>query len=151
MLAKFKSRWGDVSLVCADVSQLPLARSQYDFIFSNAVCQYMDQSMLASNLDQVYGLLDSAGVYLIGNIPDAQLRLFYYAGALRADTNISWRGLVKNLVTVIQGKSDSVGKWYSRRAISELAAAHGFTCDTFSSSSYEYRFHAVLKKTRSAR
>jgi hypothetical protein len=33
---------------------------------------------LRKNLDEVYHLLDANGVYLMANIPDLQLRPFYY-------------------------------------------------------------------------
>lgn len=150
MLAKFKLKVAEIPLICADVSRLPLAGGTYDIIFSNQVCQYFDKGMLRNNMTQVHSLLDTTGIYLVGNIPDAQLRFLHFAGALKADTDTSWLKLARFFAAIlIKRKSDGVGHWYSRRFISKLAAECGFTCQTFSSSGYEYRFHAILRKCNS--
>jgi SAM-dependent methyltransferase len=147
MLITFKDVWADVNLVCADVSDIPISERTYDFIFSNQVCQYLNLDILQNNLDQVYHLLDANGVYLIANIPDAQLRLFYYRKALRGDTDINWLGPLRHKIeSLIRRKEPGIGQWYSRRHVYKLAVERGFECHTFSSSSLEYRFHAVLKK-----
>jgi hypothetical protein len=150
MLRKFRSTWPDTPLVCADASRIPLRGGRYDIVFSNGVCQYLDREMLRANLKQVCELLDDSGIYVIGNIPDAHLHALYCAGGLRGDRNISWPTLARVLVASVvkrnrRGK-DGIGEWYPRRFVSKLASEHGFTCRTFSSASYEYRFHAVLKK-----
>lgn len=147
MLAKFKLKQASIPLICANVSRLPFVQGAYDVVFSNQVCQYFDKHMFRDNLAGVYDLLKTTGVYLIGNIPDAQLRVFYYIGALRGDENISWLRLARYLGAIfIKQKGDRMGHWYSRYTICKLATECGFTCQTFSSSAYEYRFHAVLKK-----
>jgi ubiquinone/menaquinone biosynthesis C-methylase UbiE len=147
MLAKFKARWPDLCLICGNGSWLPLEEQSYEVVFSNGVYQYFDQEMIKQNLSQVYRLLSPGGIYLIGNIPDAQLRWLHYVGALRGDQNISWLRLARYLVAILtKQEGDGIGLWYSRWTISQLAVEYGFTCQTFSSSGYEYRFHAVLKK-----
>ena len=149
MLAKYKAKCTDTALVQADVSRLPLGTCQYDVVLSTGVCQYLDKDMLRSNLEQVYHLLDTEGIYLIANIPDAQLRWFYYAGALRGDLDQSpWlRTLCSRARAIITRKADDgIGYWYSRRALCKLAAEYGFVGRTYSSANYEYRFHVVLRK-----
>jgi len=37
-----------------------------------------------------------------------------------------------------------MGNWYGRQQIVGVANRQGFTCRTFSSASYEYRFHALF-------
>jgi SAM-dependent methyltransferase len=152
MLARFQRRWPAVTLICADAAHLPLRAVRYDLIFSNEVCQFLDEEMLRRNLQQAHDLLDAAGTYVIANIPDVQLRWHYYAGALRSDRDFSWRGLIRFLGGTVLGRNGDgtrdIGRWYSRRFINQLSAEYGFTCQTYSSASHEYRFHAVLKKQR---
>lgn len=146
MLAKYKQRDPQADLVCADAARLPFGGGGYGLIFSNGVCQYLDEVQLRNNLQEVYALLKPGGVYLIGNIPDAQLRLLYYAGGLRSDRPISWPGLGRKLFANWVKRNDGIGHWYTRQSIADLANEYHFTCQTFSSASYEYRFHARLQK-----
>ena len=146
MLGRFRSRAPEVSLICANATELPLRRVEFDFIFSNGVCQYLTPSDLARNLEQVHTLLAPGAVYLIANIPDRELRLKYYSGALRADRTINRAGALKAVARSILGREDSgIGNWYVRREIAELAGKSGFRATTYSSATYEYRFHAVLR------
>lgn len=147
MLERFKSEWPDVELVCADVARLPALGHNFDLVFSNGVCQYLSESMLRSNLGQVSQLLVDGGIYLIANIPDAHLRLFYYGNALRGDRIAKVSKLIRNSIDVwIRRADDGIGNWYSRRGVSRVAAEYNFGCETFSSASHEYRFHALLTK-----
>lgn len=146
LLEQFRSQWKEVNLICADITRLGLTDVKYDFIFANAVFQYLDRGMIRSNLEQVYPLLDDDGVYFIGHIPDVHLRLLYYAHALRSDRSFSWLELFKYFALRLVGRPDSIGKWYSRQEFCGLASAYGYRCTTYSDASYEYRFNAVLKK-----
>jgi SAM-dependent methyltransferase len=148
MLAEFRKRFPDIELVQADVAALPLVNEQFDFIFSHGLYQYLDRESLMKSLEQVHGLLASSGVCLLGDIPDSELRLHYYAEALRPDRKSSWRSLFRRLTQVLLlGRNDGIGFWYSRREISCIAVQCGFECETFSSAFSEYRFHAVLRKS----
>jgi len=149
MLRTYKKCAPSVKLFCADASNLPLKNEMFGYIFSNGVCQYMNEDMLIRNLESVHDLLKKGGFYFIGNIPDKQLRFLYNANALRADKSFSLYKMLKAeffkyFRKYVQRKIDDI--WYSRRFISELASSCGFSCKTFSSLSYEYRFHALLKK-----
>ncbi len=147
MLERFKSEWPDVELVCADVARLPPLGPNFNLVFSNEVCQFLTESMLRSNLEQVSQLLVDGGIYLIANIPDAHLRLFYYGTGLRGDRNAKLSRLIRKSIDVwVRRKDDGIGKWYSRRGVSRVAAEYNFDCETFSSASHEYRFHALLTK-----
>jgi len=146
MLRRFRAAHQGVALACADAADLPLADRALDCVFSNGVCQYLDPPMLRRNLDQVRALLAPSGVYLIGNIPDAELRWHCYAGALGADREVHLSGLLRRLFErAVLRKPDEMGRWYSRAEIGRLARARGYDCRTFSSASYEYRFHAMLR------
>jgi SAM-dependent methyltransferase len=146
MLTEFRKRFPHVELIQADAAALPLVRGQFDFIFSHGLYQYLDRESLKESLERVHGLLASTGVCLLGDIPDSELRLHYYAEGLRADRKSSWRPLFRRLVPVLLfGRNDGIGYWYSRREIASIALQCGFECETFSSAFSEYRFHAVLR------
>jgi SAM-dependent methyltransferase len=146
LMEKFRAQWNDVHLLRGDMTQLPLKDVKFDFIFSNAVWQYLDRDMIRSNLEQVYPLLEDNGVYFIGHIPDAQLKLLYYAQALRPDLRFSWMKLFSYFILCLLGRPDSIGKWYTRQFICTMAHELGYHCTTYSDASYEYRFNAVLRK-----
>jgi hypothetical protein len=147
MLERFAERWPEATLRCCDAASLPISLGKLDFVFSNGLLQYFDLPMLRQNLSRVAELLSDNGAYLIGNIPDRHLRSFYYAGALRSDRAASWRRLARAWLRVgVLRQRDGIGQWYSRAQMAHEAAENGFSCHTFSSASYEYRFHAVLTK-----
>jgi trans-aconitate methyltransferase len=147
MIAKFASRWPDVELICGDASEIPGVDRGCDFVFSNTLAQSLDSNMLRRNLQRTHELLGAGGSCLLANIPDRHLRLFYYAGALRSDFGASVkRMLSKWFRTTVLNRDDGIGNWYSRCQIAALAANQGFSCRTYSSASYEYRFHALLRK-----
>jgi SAM-dependent methyltransferase len=147
MLRKFRSQWDNPQLVCADVCQLPFLEQEWDLVFSNEVCQFLKPPRLTAHLAEVHRLLAPKGLLLIGNIPDRYLRWFYYAGALRADRDPSWRSLTRRVCRMlVKRRDEDIGQWYSRRGISRLASENGFDCQTFSAVSHEYRFHALLRK-----
>lgn len=147
MLKRFRKELGPLPLVCADASLLPLGRVTFDVIFSNGLCQYLNDEQLRQNLRQARGLLAEDGVYIIGGIPDAQLRLHYYSGAMRPGEDASILGGLRMwLRAVLLRRGDMIGHWYSRRQLGKLAEDEGYTCETFGSTTYEYRFHAVLRK-----
>lgn len=149
MLARFRSDWPHLKLICADAAYLPvgnedLMANSFDFIFSNQVCQFFDDKKLRAHLLCIGRLLAPGGRVLIGNVPDAQLRLHFYAGALRAEQRSKWlRGLTKLLFANISGR-DGIGHWYTRNHIAAIAGEMGFECKSFSSASLEYRFHLLL-------
>jgi SAM-dependent methyltransferase len=152
MLREFSLAWPGVQLFCADVAKLNVGEGvlqpgQFDFIFSNQVCQFFDRPKLHRHFESLASLTGPAGSCLIANIPDAQLRLHYYANALRADRSSSWSGALKNIIASAVGHTDGIGYWYSRREMVEIAESFGFECDSFSSASLEYRFHLRLQKT----
>jgi len=149
MLRKFKNKNLNGNLICSDASNLPFKDGLFDYVFSNGVCQYMDKTLLKNNLLLVNKLLIKGGKYFIGNIPDKQLRNFYYANALRGDIDFSLKNMLKSEMyrcyrKYINKKIDY--NWFTRRFISLLANECGFSCKTFSSISYEYRFHSLLEK-----
>jgi len=151
MLGEFHVAWPDVELLCADAADLKvgeggLQRAQFDFTFSNQVCQFFDRKRLRQHLESLASLLKPGGYCLVANVPDTQLRLHYYANALRADRMHSWRGGLKRVLAVARGQADGIGYWYSRRGLAELAKEVGFECDSFSSASLEYRFHLRMRK-----
>ena len=150
MLRAFKQQENAPPLIQADITRLPLLHNnEFDLIFSRNVCQYMDTEMLRLHLQQVRQLLTRNGVYLIANIPDKQLRTFYYMNMLRGDKKaIVWYKSIRKRLAIWLSRHgiDGIGAWYSRYELCELAAMYGLNCRAFSSASYEYRFHAVLKK-----
>ena len=148
MLRAFKQQENAPPLIQADITRLPLLHNnKFDLIFSNGVCQYMDTEMLRLHLQQVHHLLTHKGVYLIANIPDKQLKTFYYTNMLRGDKKtIIWYKNIWKRTTKWFNRNDGMGTWYSRYKLCKLATMYGLSCHTFSSASYEYRFHAVLKK-----
>jgi ubiquinone/menaquinone biosynthesis C-methylase UbiE len=147
MLEQFRASASTARLLCGDIARLPLRKAEFDLVFSNGVAQYLNPSELAANLAEVRRVLVPGGVYLIANIPDAHLRFFYYAGALRSDVRASWRRLVRSIGAEIKnrvgGRPRRMGNWYARRQVVEAAKRQGLACRTFSSASYEYRFHAL--------
>jgi SAM-dependent methyltransferase len=146
MIRRFRAAWPEARLVVADVVDLPLAGHRFDTVFSNGVCQYLDAAGLARHLDQVRALVSPGGLVLLGNIPDAELRWHCYAGALGADREVRPVQLALRLAQrALLGQPDEMGHWYSRARLCRIAEAHGFSCRTHSSASYEYRFHAVLR------
>ena len=84
MLGQFRSAASTTRLLCADIARLPLHNAEFDLVFSNGVAQYLSTPELAANLAEVRRVLAPHGAYLVANIPDADLRFFYYAGALEA-------------------------------------------------------------------
>lgn len=150
MLEEFHALAPDVELTCADASaldvgQAPLQPASFDFVFSNQVCQFFDDQKLNRHLHAVHELLRPGGSCLVANIPDAELRLHYYFGALRRDRAPSWRLGVKTQLKALVGRSDGIGHWFRRRQIATIAGRL-FECETFSSASLEYRFHLLLRK-----
>jgi SAM-dependent methyltransferase len=151
MLAEFRSTWPASELICADAADLEpgkgaLRIGSFDFIFSNQLCQFFDDNKLDRHLEIIRSLMKPDGYCLVANIPDAQLRLHYYAGALRSDRPGAWmRGLKKVLATAA-GRSDGIGHWFSRRGIAQVAGKYNFAYETFSSASLEYRFHLLLRR-----
>jgi SAM-dependent methyltransferase len=153
MLEEFSVAWPGVQLVREDAAKLNLGekalqRGQFDFIFSNQVCQFFDRKKLHRHLESLEALTRPAGSCLIANIPDAQLRLHYYANALRADRSSSWPVGLKGILAATLGRADGIGYWYSRQGIAEIARSFGFECESFSSASFEYRFHLQLRKKK---
>ncbi|MEI8305729.1 MAG: class I SAM-dependent methyltransferase [Chloroflexales bacterium] len=149
MLREFSLAWPQVRLICGDIADLPIRTDagQYDFCFSNQVCQYLSEDALSEHMSQVYHLLEGGGTYLIGNIPDRHLRLFHYAGLLRPDIRMSWLSFARRISEVfLLKRDDGIGYWHTRRTVHDIALRNGFSCRTFSSASYEYRFHALLQK-----
>jgi SAM-dependent methyltransferase len=151
MLREFRLAWPGVQLIRADAANLNLGegvlqRGDFDFIFSNQVCQFFDREKLHAHLETLAALVRPTGSCLIANIPDAQLRLYYYASALRADRSSSLLSGLKQIVAVAIRRADGIGHWYSRREIAEIARSFGFECESFSSASFEYRFHLRLQK-----
>ena len=147
MLDEFRQEWPDVDVIKSDICELSMPGKKFDLVFSNAVCQYLDKKQIKETLDKVYEILADDGVYLIGSIPDSQLRWHYYAGALRSDTKPSIRVLCKNSIDfTVRRLSDGIGHWYSRYEFSEFARKSNYDCKTYSAACSEYRYHAVLKK-----
>jgi hypothetical protein len=100
---------------------------------------------LDANLRQVASLLAPSGVYLIANVPDAQLRWLHYRSAPGLTAQPALRGWLRAAAFRLGLKrDDGIGYWYSRRKLARMATHHGFAFRTVSSKSYEYRFHAVL-------
>lgn len=146
MIRRFRAACPDAGLVVADVADLPLAGARFDAVFSNGVCQYLDEAMLGRSLDHVRRVLQPEGVYLIGNVPDSELRWHCYVGALGADRAVRPAQVIRRLARMAaSGRPDELGHWYTRARLCRIARAHGFACRTHSSASYEYRFHALLR------
>jgi cyclopropane fatty-acyl-phospholipid synthase-like methyltransferase len=147
MIARFQENWPDVDLKCCDAITLPDVQGEFDVIFSNGLIQYFNVEMVRHHLQKAHQLLSKNGTCLLGNVPDRHLRAYYHAGCLRDDRATS---LIKGAKTwfrsVILKKEDGIGHWFSRPQINHEAYAAGFDCRTFSSASYEYKFHARLRK-----
>ncbi|THD77683.1 MAG: class I SAM-dependent methyltransferase [Phenylobacterium sp.] len=150
MLEEFRGRGHDLELICADAADLNVGAGRlqpgsFDFIFSNQVCQFFDRDALDRHLASIHALLGDGGSCLVANIPDAELRRLYYAGALRGDRAPSWRLGLKAQVKALMGRPDGIGHWFRRREMANVAGRL-FDCKTFSSASLEYRFHLLLRK-----
>lgn len=146
MLAAMKADAPDARLLCADVTRLPLARGGFNLVIANGVCQFLTRDQLGRNLDQVRGLMAPEGRYLIANVPDTALRWRHFAGSLGPGRRFSLWTLARNVYSEFIRRRDPIGEWYARDEVAELAARHGFRCETSPSRGYEYRFHAVLRR-----
>jgi SAM-dependent methyltransferase len=146
MLKRFDGEHPGLHLICADASQIPLSGMSFDFVFSVGLMQYFDEEQLRRNLRQVRELLVEGGTYLITFIPDSQLRLHYYALALKSEPPSILGGLRTALRVFVMRRSDGIGYWFHRHRVARVVQEEGFSCRTFSSNMYEYRFHALLQK-----
>ena len=127
----------------ADATNLPIRTNVADFVFCNQLVQYLDHAALTVNLREVWRVLHDGGRYLMANIPDSDLRWAYLGGGLRADRRFSASRFLKAVVSSgVLGSDDGIGLWHARYTIAALGREAGFRVDTFSSPSYEYRFHA---------
>lgn len=131
----------------ADATRIPLSSGIADFVFCNQLAQYLSERDLGANIAEAWRILTPGGTYLIANIPDAGLRWAYRGNALRSDAKFSVsRAAVSFALTELLRRDDGIGLWYRRSRVAAIARRAGFAVQTHSSSSYEYRFHAVLRK-----
>ncbi len=151
MTAAFREQSPAAMVARADATHVPLADGIAEFVFCNQLAQYLSLADLRLNIAEASRILRPGGTYLIANIPDASLRWAYRGGALRSDLAFSISRALNSLVsTELLRKDDGIGLWYHRSQVARLATSSGFAVETFSSSGYEYRFHAVLKKNPSS-
>jgi SAM-dependent methyltransferase len=147
MTGAFRAGSPRTMVVRADATHVPLVGGMADFVFCNQLAQYLSLNDLQANVTEAWRILRPGGAYLIANIPDAGLRWAYRSGALRSSCKWSLARAVASVIsTELLRHDDGIGLWYHRSGVARLAASVGFAVETFSSSSYEYRFHAVLTK-----
>jgi SAM-dependent methyltransferase len=150
LLRVFRERWPDARLVYADAAQIPFRARGFDLVFSNGVAQYLSAPVFRQNLHEVARVLRPGGTYLVANIPDSLLKWAYVTGLLNGEADIPATARLRNSLrligaSVIRGKGVLEGRWFRRGSVRAEAESFGFSCRIFSSSSHEYRFHAVLR------
>lgn len=149
MISAFHRDHPDAAVACADATALPVPDATADFVFSNQVAQYLDADALRVALGEAWRILRAGGTCLVGNIPDAHLRWAYWCGALRSEHRPSLGRFVRAAMSVgMLRRGDAIGLWHRRHTVASIASAIGFDVRTYSSPAYEYRFHAVLTKSR---
>jgi ubiquinone/menaquinone biosynthesis C-methylase UbiE len=145
MLGVFQKHHPAARLICGDATALPVA-GLFNVVLARELCQYLTQAELERNLSDVRRILAPGGRYIMGGIPDEQLRLLAYAGALRSDRGTNWLAGLRWLATQkLKRIPDPIGHWYSRNLIAEVARRCSFSCQTYSSAGMEYRFQAVFE------
>jgi SAM-dependent methyltransferase len=149
LLDVYHQRWPNARLVNADATQIPFAARIFDFVLSNGVAQYLNPNAFRRNLHDVARVLRPGGTYLLANIPDSLLKWAYVTSLLNGEA-IPARTRVRNTFRVLAaaalGRRPLLdGRWFTRGSVRTEAESCGFSCRIFSSSSYEYRFHAVLR------
>lgn len=145
MLKIFRSKFPDVSLVCADASSF-YTDQRFDLIFSNGVVQYFDWSMIQRYVHNSYNMLERKGSLLMVNIPWKDLRMGYISGA------IYQRPTVNNAKRYIRGflsrfRGNDMGFWYNPQDFFGFSRL-GFEIILFGSLYHPYRFSIALKKER---
>ena len=149
MLSKFKERFPGSNIVCADATNPPYVSEHFDVIFSYGLCQYFNMEMLEENLVNSYRVLKPNGIYIIGSIPDLELKNHFVADALRSDKDASYLKLIKSKLYSIYRhliSKENEYLYHKRRTVALLSEKLGYQVQTYSSMSYEYRFNAVLRK-----
>jgi len=143
MLKIFRSKFPNVSLICADSSSFYVKR-KFELIFSNGVVQYFDKSMLRRYVHNSHRMLYDGGILLAANIPMKRLRGSYRSGELIQEPSTSKISLfLKELL--YRFKKEDLGFWYNPKDFFDFARI-GFKITLFGSLYHPYRFSIAMKK-----
>lgn len=149
-------RVNNVLLTQGDATRFPKEVANVDAILVNGVLQYLDREAMKEHLSECLRVLSPRGTILWGLIPDARLRHMWYAGALSTQQRtwyakaLIWLSTMRSLMAA-RAKGDilwdGIGRWFWPHEIQELAAEQGLSCQLVHAWYYEYRFHAILRRS----
>ncbi len=141
-----------------DACRFPSSVRNVDLIVSNGMIQYLDPAEVGAHLRECRRVLKPGGTIGIFSIPCANFRRLFRLGGTRGTplslARVLWRYL-RNTSKAIWAQLgngvpiDTMGFWYTYDAIADLASSEGFECETVGAWHYEYRFHAILRCSKS--
>lgn len=143
LLSIFREKNDKINLMNVDASQY-IGEDKYSFIFSNGVIQYLTRKRLKEYIDHSLKMLNTHGVLLMANIPNALTRFQYYSGELFGNLgkiNII-RGALINFRSRV--KHNGIGYWY--RAKDFMKYSNKYEVIIFGSLYHPYRFSVALRK-----
>jgi len=135
-------------------------KGKADYIYSNAVVQYLNEGQLNEFMAKSRKLLQPHGKLLLMNIPDKKYFFLYCVNFFRTEVPMGFLSVILNYLRfkfwLLRKKlvnpgfnysfEGSIGYWYSYSDLRRLAAKNDFRID-FTHSIYPphgYRFHAIL-------
>ncbi|HVB87440.1 MAG TPA: class I SAM-dependent methyltransferase [Candidatus Dormibacteraeota bacterium] len=143
---RFRSRYPDIDVQCAEGSSFVDSGAQYDVIFSNDVVQQFDPEMLDRHLQNARRMMHSGSVLILGSMPDGAHRRKFNAGWYSPTLDprhVRCIRLLKATCRRVLG-IDFSGYWYTTPEIAAIAKRRSFRACFVRSRLQPYRFHAVL-------
>lgn len=130
----------------------------YDHILLSGVLQYLNLEEINIFMRDAKELLSSNGVLLITNIPDYNLKTMHDIGIFhwQKDEKFNFSKTLKSILRAQYHeikfkknnleKKKTMGNWYTRGEIKEIAKKNGFKVEVFNSlyEPYGYKFHVRL-------